>query len=176
MRTKKIAWEKVKLLAMDIDGVLTAGQLIILPDGNEIKIWNVKDRLAFGLLRKSALDIKVVWITGRGGQDVQARASEVGVDELFEKTMNKREILKNISDKYKIRREEICFVGDDLADLGALRFAGLAVCPQDAPAEIKKECDYIAGSAGGRGVLREVIEKILRAHKVWEKIVELYDR
>lgn len=167
---------KIKVLAMDVDGVLTAGDLIITPDGQEIKVWNVKDRLAFGMLKKSGLDIKLIWITGRGSLDVQARAKEVGVDILFQKTMNKKEVLKSVCEKYGLKSFNIAYIGDDLADLGALRFSGLAVCPKDAPREIKRECDYVSQKSGGQGVVREVIEMILKSHHVWEKVLETYDR
>jgi 3-deoxy-D-manno-octulosonate 8-phosphate phosphatase (KDO 8-P phosphatase) len=168
--------KQIKILAMDVDGVLTAGELIITDSGKEIKVWNVKDRLGFAMLGRSGLDVKLVWITGRGCADVRARAKEVGVDDLYQKKMDKKRVLEQVCGKYGVDFSRVVYIGDDLADLGALRAAGLAVCPEDAPGEIKKECDYISHFPGGKGVLREVVEMLLKSRGIWEKIVELYDR
>ena len=138
--TKKllIKAKKIKLIAMDVDGVLTAGEIIVLDSGGEIKIWNVKDRLAFHLIRRSKADIKLAWITGRASKQVADRAAEIGIDEFYQDCMDKKTAMEEILNKHSIKPEEAVFIGDDLIDIPVLRMVGIGVCPCDAPDEVKK--------------------------------------
>ncbi|MFH1369271.1 MAG: HAD hydrolase family protein [Elusimicrobiota bacterium] len=160
---------KIKLIAMDIDGVLTAGEMIILNSGEEIKIWDVKDRLGFHLIRRSGADIKFAWITGRGCEQVEKRANEIGIDFLYQECMNKMDAVMEIMNKTGLKPGEIAYIGDDLVDVPVLKNVGLAVCPSDAPAELKREADYVSKIAGGRGVFREIAEIVLKSQGYWKK-------
>jgi len=165
----KLLAKEIKLIASDIDGVLTAGEIIILHSGEEIKIWDVRDRYAFSAAKKADSGIKFAWITGRKSKQVQLRAKEIGIDFLYQECMNKKEALIEICSKLKILPTNVLYIGDDIVDLPALRFAGIAVAPADAFAEVKKQADIVTKKAGGKGVLREVVDIVLRAQGLWHK-------
>lgn len=159
---------------MDVDGVLTSGEIIMLESGEEIKIWNVKDGFAFDLIRFSGADLKVVWITGRQSTQVKQRADDMGVDMLYQDCMEKKTALLEAAGKYNLKPEEIAYIGDDIVDIPPIRLAGLSVCPSDAPSEVKKEVDFISSLSGGRGVFREVVEIVLKSRGFWKKAVSKY--
>lgn len=162
---------KIKLIATDIDGVMTAGEIILLENGEEIKIWNVKDRLGMHLLKEYLPDVKVAWITGRKSKQVEIRAKEQKVDFLVQECRDKIKSLINIANKMSIGMSEILYIGDDIIDLCALKKAGLSVCPKDAVVEAKKVSKYISQYDGGKGVFREVCELLLKANKKWDEIL-----
>ncbi|MBR3655462.1 MAG: HAD hydrolase family protein [Elusimicrobia bacterium] len=165
------AASKIKLIATDIDGVMTAGEIILLENGEEIKIWNVKDRLGMHLLKEYLPDVKVAWITGRKSKQVEIRAKEQKVDFLVQECKDKIKSLINIANKMSIGMSEILYIGDDIIDLCALKKAGLSVCPKDAVVEAKKVSKYISQYDGGKGVFREVCELLLKANKKWDEIL-----
>ena len=166
--------KKIKLIAMDVDGVLTSGEIIVFDTGGEIKIWNVKDRLSFHLVQRSGADIKFAWITGRASKQVADRAAEIGIDEFYQGCMHKKEAMDEILKKRSLRPDEVVYIGDDLIDIPVLRMVGLSVCPKDAPEEVKKETDYISSCDGGKGVLREITEAVLKARGLWKAAVKGY--
>jgi len=166
--------KKIKLIAMDVDGVLTGGEIIIFDSGGEIKVWNVKDRLAFHLVRRSGAGIKLAWITGRASQQVSDRAKEIGIDEFYQDCMHKKDAILEILAKHNIKPEEALFIGDDLIDIPVFRIVGLSVCPSDAPGEVKKEADYVSPLPGGKGIFREAAELALKARGFWKAAVKGY--
>jgi len=166
--------KKIRLIAMDVDGVLTGGEIIIFDGGGEIKMWNVKDRLAFHLVQRSGADIKLAWITGRASKQVADRAAEIGIDEFYQGCMDKAVAMEEILRKLSLKPEQAVFIGDDLIDIPVLRMVGLGICPADAPEEVKKEADYVSGLDGGKGVLREIVEAVLKARGFWKAAVKGY--
>lgn len=162
---------KVKLIATDIDGVLTAGEVIVLENGEEIKIWNVKDRQGLHTLKQNLPDIKIAWITGRKSKQVEIRAKEQKVDYLIQECRDKMKAIIDIANKLSIGLSEIAYIGDDIIDLSVLKKVGLSVCPKDAVVEAKKVSKYISQYDGGKGVFREVCEILLKANKKWEEII-----
>jgi len=166
--------KKIKLIAMDVDGVLTNGEIIIFDSGGETKIWNVKDRLAFHLVQRSGSGIKLAWITGRASKQVSDRAKEIGIDEFYQGVMYKKPAIQEILKKYSLKPEEAAFIGDDLIDIPVLSMVGLAICPKDAPEEVKKAVDYISPYCGGKGVLREAVEAVLKTRGFWKAAVKGY--
>lgn len=156
---------------MDIDGVMTDGR-IILCNGEEIKSWNVKDRVAFHILRR--LGYRTLWISGRGCRDVRDRAKELKITGVFLKVKNKLKIFHTALKKFRIKQEEILYIGDDLVDLPLLKIAGLSACPRDAVTDVKKICDIVARCAGGEGVIRELVEFILKSQNKWNKVLKYY--
>ena len=162
---------KVKLIATDIDGVLTAGEVIVLENGEEIKIWNVKDRQGLHTLKQNLPDIKIAWITGRKSNQVEIRAKEQKVDYLIQECRDKMKAIIDIANKLSIGLSEIAYIGDDIIDLSVLKKVGLSVCPKDAVVEAKKVSKYISQYDGGKGVFREVCEILLKANKKWEEII-----
>lgn len=174
--TKKILQKarEIKVIGMDVDGVLTAGELIILDSNEEVKIWNIKDRFAYTILRKSGLPIKLAWITGRESNQVKVRGEELKIDYVFQGCVDKQQYFNEIV-KGGYKPEEIAYIGDDWMDISILKRAGLAICPKNAPQEVKKAVDYISRYDGGKGVFREVVEIILKAQNAYEKTFNIYD-
>jgi len=167
--------KKIKVIATDIDGVLTRGELIVLESGEEIKIWDIKDRFAYTLIRRFAPDIKLAWITGRKSNQVEIRAKELKIEYLYQKCSDKiasfNEILKD-----GFKNTEIAYIGDDWLDIPLLKRAGLSICPKNAPEEIKKFVHYVSKYEGGCGVFREIVEIILKARGIYEKAFSFYTK
>ena len=166
--------KKIKLLATDVDGVLTDGKIVILNSGEELKFWDAYDRFAFTLLRNYASHIKVAWITGRASPQVAARAKEVGVHYLYQKCMGKTAAVTEISKKENLSVNEIAFIGDDLVDLPVLSRCGFSACPKNAPADVKEAVDYVTDKESGKGVFREIVEIIFKSQGLWKKVLENY--
>jgi 3-deoxy-D-manno-octulosonate 8-phosphate phosphatase (KDO 8-P phosphatase) len=167
----------VRLLAMDVDGVLTDGTIIwsARPHGGavlETKSFSVKDGLGLSLARTGGLPI--VWITGRTSSIVERRAVELGVTELHQGVRSKAMKLEEIKSRHALPAAAILFVGDDLNDVPAFRAAGVRVAVADAAAEVQALADWVTRAAGGRGAIREVVETVLRAQGRWEEVVERY--
>lgn len=167
---------KIKLIATDVDGVLTDGRIVILNSGEEVKFWDVYDRFAFTLLRNFAPDIKLAWITGRASPQVAARAKEVGVGYLYQKCMDKMTAVGEILKKESLSIGEVAFIGDDLVDVPVLSKCGFSACPKNSPEDVKKAVDYITEACGGRGVFREVVEIIFKSQGLWGKVLKKYCR
>ena len=165
--------KKIRMILMDIDGVLTNGQITILNSGEEVKSWNVKDRFGFMLVQGSH-DIHVGWISGRRSAEVKKRAKEFNIDILFLEEKDKFRALQLVLKKFPFKRENVAYIGDDLLDLPVLRVVGFSVCPRNAAVDVKREVDFITKSRGGEGVFREVLEIILRAKGKWKKIISKY--
>lgn len=152
---------------MDVDGVLTGGEMIIMDSGEEVKIFNVKDRMGFHLVKRSGSGIKLAWITGRGGSQVETQAKQIGIDFLYQQCMDKWSAMQEIMSKTGLKPEQVAFIGDDLVDIPVLKKAGLSVCPADAPIEVSRECDHVSRLRGGKGVFRELGDMILKAQGFW---------
>lgn len=166
------AASKIKLIATDVDGVLTAGEVIVLESGEEVKIWNVRDRQGLHTLKKYLPEIKVAWITGRKSKQLELRAKEQKIDFLVQECKDKTKALIEIANKISADFSEIAYIGDDIIDLKVLKSAGLSVCPKDAVIEAKKIAKYVSQYDGGKGVFREVCEIILKSKKFWDKIIK----
>ena len=165
---------KIKLLACDVDGVLTGGEIIVLNNGEEIKIWNVKDGLGYHELKGTLPRIKTAWITGRESEQVRLRAESMGIDYLVQNCMGKKSAFESIMAETGFSASEIAYIGDDIVDIPVLKIAGFSVCPKDANPEVRKYADYISNLDGGNGVVREVIEIIMKACGEWKRVLEKY--
>ena len=159
---------------MDVDGVLTGGEIIILNNGEEIKIWSVQDRMGFALLKNSDLSIKLAWITARESIQVKKRAEDIGIHFLFQKCPDKLEAVKKCADQLGLTLDEVAYVGDDYVDLRPLKNVGFSACPPESPDLVKKASDYQTAASSGKGVVREVIEILLIAQNKWEKVMSRY--
>lgn len=167
----------IKLLLLDVDGVLTKGELIILDDAKniEIKIWDIKDRFAYTMLRKANLDIKLGWISGRGCKELERRAEELKIDYFYQWVKNKLEVYQEILKKSGLTDKDVVYIGDDWLDIPILKRAYVSICPKDAVKEVKKYVDYISNYPGGCGVFRETVEMILKAKNKFKEVFSLYD-
>ena len=158
---------KIKLLVLDCDGVLTDGRIIMLPDGDETKAFDVKDGHAMVMAQRAGLRIAI--ISGRQSSVVRARAKELGVAHLFEMAWVKTEPYEKVLAEEELNDEAVCYVGDDVVDIPLLRRAGLAVAVADAVEETKEYSHIVTTRRGGRGAVREVIQLILKAQGKWDE-------
>lgn len=149
----------IKLLVMDVDGTLTDGRIYIGASGEMMKAFDVKDGYAIVNLKQKG--ILPVIITGRSSAIVSERAKELGIHDLYQGISNKLEQLKKVAQEYHCTSEEIAYIGDDLNDLECIEYCGLTACPADAVAEVKNKVNYICKADGGRGAIREFIEKCI---------------
>lgn len=168
--------QKIKLIGMDIDGVLTNGDIIVLESGEEIKLWNVHDRMGFYLVRTAVKPLKLAWITGRSSRQVVSRATEVGIDFLSVGSTNKIPAYENLKKRFNLKDSDIAYIGDDFPDLPLLRRVGLSVAPADAPEEIKSHVHYVTKVPGGGGVFREALELVMKSQGIWEETIAKYLR
>ncbi|MBQ7286355.1 MAG: HAD hydrolase family protein [Candidatus Gastranaerophilales bacterium] len=156
--------EKIKLVAFDVDGVLTDGSLTFLEDGREIKTYNAKDGLGVVMLSKAGLITSI--ITARNNNVVKLRAEQIDIKELYMGQKNKVVALNELAKKYNLELNEIAYMGDDLPDICVLREVGLKCCPADAVKQVRDVCNYISSYGGGRGAVRELCDFILKAKNV----------
>ena len=167
-------FEKIKLLILDVDGVLTRGEIIYDNEGRELKAFNVKDGLGIFLL--GTLGIPTILLTARASSVVERRARDMRVAEVIGGILPKVKVLDRIKKKYRVKEDQLCFVGDDLIDIGVMKKVGLPIAVGDAPLEVKKSAVYITKNHGGQGAVREVVELILKARKLWNGLIENFDQ
>lgn len=166
--------KRVKMLILDIDGVMTDGRIIYDTRGNELKCFNVLDGMGFVLLGQAK--IKVALITAKGSKAVLRRARDIGAVEVRQNAIDKLTALRQILKKHNLNAKDICFIGDDLLDLPVIKRVGLSVAVPGACGEVKRAAHYVTKKEGGKGAVREVIEVILRAQNKWHKLIERYVR
>lgn len=167
MKNKEQA-QKIRMIIMDVDGTLTDGSLLILPDGEELKSYNVKD--GTGILLAHLAGLKTAIITGKISKSLEKRAKKLQIAEIHQGILDKKRILIEIQDKNNLKRDQVAYIGDDLGDLEAIKAVGLAAAVADAHPEIKKHCHFICNNPGGKGAVREFIEFILEAQDKWPVI------
>lgn len=153
-----VLFKKVKLLVLDVDGVLTKGEIIYDDRGRELKIFNVKDGLGIFLLRKAG--IKTLILTAKDSKVVQRRAKDMHIAEVIAGRLPKESVLNDIKFRYKVREDEICFIGDDLIDIGLMRRVGVAIAVADAPRAVRRVATYVTSRRGGDGAVREIVDLI----------------
>lgn len=164
--------QKIKLLALDVDGVLTDGTIYISPAGEVFKGFNAKDGMGISCALRNNLQIAV--ITGRQSPIVERRCEELGIKLFMQGVKDKRLALQKMAQKLGLTREEIAYMGDDLNDIPAFKASGLNFVPADGSIEVLAVADIITKAKGGRGAVREAITMILAAQDNWEQIVNSY--
>lgn len=160
---------KVRMLILDVDGVLTDGRIIYDSEGRSLRFFDAQDGMGVRLLLDAG--IQTLLATILPSKAVEQRARDMKAAECFQGVEPKTRILEIVLRKYHVPREEICYVGDDLVDLGMMRAVGFPVAVANACAEIKKVSSYVTEKTGGRGAVREIAELILRSQGRWEEIV-----
>jgi 3-deoxy-D-manno-octulosonate 8-phosphate phosphatase (KDO 8-P phosphatase) len=148
-----------------VDGVLTDGGLLYGPAGEEWKRFDVHDGMAMVAARTAGLEIAV--ISGRASPAVTRRMAELGIAEVHQGVRDKAAVLAGITDRLGVAQSEVAAMGDDLPDLPILARAGLSLAPANAVAEVRRAARWVARRRGGAGAVREAIEMLLRARKVW---------
>ncbi len=156
----------IKAFIFDVDGVLTNGDLIILPNGVMARTMNVKDGYALQLAIKKGY--KVAIISGGNSIEVAERVKLLSIEDVYMNVLNKVEALDNFINKHQLNKNEILFMGDDMPDIDVMVEVGLPCCPADAVDEIKAISKYISPINGGKGCARDVIEKVLKLANKWQ--------
>lgn len=163
---------RVRLLAMDVDGVLSDGS-IVYGDGDwEGKIFFVRDGSAIYMARQ--LEVRTAVITGRSSAAVARRIGELPFTELCQGVLDKRGTCLQIQEEYGIDDDEVAYIGDDLLDLAVMEHAGLGITVADAHPRVVERADWVTEARGGRGAVREVVDDIVTARGLWERILESY--
>ena len=162
----------VKLVVLDVDGVMTNGSLIYSGRGEQSKQFFVRDGLGIKLLMKTGVRLAI--ITGRSSPALKKRLDDLGVDHQYFGIDDKLKAFKRLLKKLKLSPSEVCCVGDDLPDLAMLKLSGFSASPPDAPSYIKDQVTYVTKAAAGFGAVREIAEIIIQAQGNWKKIVESF--
>ncbi len=162
------AFKKIKCFVFDVDGVLTNGNVTVMPNGVLIRTMNIKDGYALQLAIKKGYKVWV--ISGGNSEEVKTRLQNLGVSEVFMKVTDKKQVLSELIKLNALEKEEVLFMGDDMPDFEAMQLVGIAACPSDAVVDIKEICSYKAITKGGEGCAREVIEKTLKLNNHWDLV------
>ncbi len=166
--------KRVKVLILDIDGVMTDGRIVYSIYGDELRFFDVQDGLGISLLNKAG--IKSIIITAKKSRIVKARARDLRVAKTYNGYLDKLKALKKAMRKFRVSHEEICFIGDDLIDIPVLKRVGLAVSVPNAVDEVKEAAHYVTSRSGGRGAVREVCDLLLKSQDKWDKATASYFR
>jgi 3-deoxy-D-manno-octulosonate 8-phosphate phosphatase (KDO 8-P phosphatase) len=164
---------RIRILILDVDGVLTDGGIFIDDEGRETKRFDVRD--GHGLKMLMRCDVEIILLTGRTSKAVEHRALDLGIKEVYQGVWNKLEVFEDISRKKNVGWEEIAFVGDDVVDVPVLKRAGFSASVADAAEDVKRVVDYIAEQPGGKGAVREICEIILKAKGKWPEVTARYE-
>jgi len=162
--------DRVRLLLLDVDGVLTDGALWIADDGSEMKRFHVHDGAAIVAWRETGRDVAI--LSGRRSPAVRVRARELGIERVIEGSRDKLAALSGLLAELRVHPADVCYVGDDVPDLPVLRAVGFPVAPSNACAEAKEAARYVTRRAGGDGAVRELVEHLLGLRGQWPVATE----
>ena len=158
-------YKTVNTFVFDVDGVLTNGNLLATDHNGLVREMNTRDGYALKMALSAGYNVCI--ITGGASQGVELRLSKIGIKDIYLGIMNKLPVLEKYMAAKNLQSENIMFMGDDLPDLECMLAIKYRSCPKDASHDIKKICDYISPIEGGRGCVRDVIEKIMRVQGKW---------
>lgn len=164
--------EKIRMLGLDVDGVMTDGRLFYHDDGSETKAFDVRDGHGIKMLQRAG--IEVFLISGRSSPLVEKRASDLGISEVTQGVRDKVPILNMLLSKRGLQPEAVAFMGDDVVDLPVMTRVGLAITVADASEHLFEVAHYVTLAPGGRGAVREVVELILAVQGLWVKVARSY--
>jgi 3-deoxy-D-manno-octulosonate 8-phosphate phosphatase (KDO 8-P phosphatase) len=164
--------KKIRLLILDVDGVLTDGSIILDNEGNEYKSFHVRDGHGIKMLLRAG--VRVALVTGRESKIVARRARELGITDVFQKCFDKAVAYTALVEKYGLSGTEIAYVGDDIVDAPIMRKVGLPISVADSAEEIKEYALMVTGKRGGRGAVREVADVILKSKGLWQEMFDEY--
>ncbi|MBE9531682.1 MAG: HAD-IIIA family hydrolase [Proteobacteria bacterium] len=166
--------KRVKLLILDVDGILTDGSINYTDDGREFKSFDVKDGHGIKLLMRGGIDVAL--ITARESNVVAIRAKDLGITDVFQGKKEKLSTFEDIVANKGLEVESVAYIGDDLIDLPVLRRVGLSASVSDAVSEVKEVVDYVTDKPGGRGAVRELTDMILKVQGLWQELTERYNK
>jgi len=165
--------KNIRLLLLDVDGVLTDGSIIYDGNGLETKCFNVRDGHGIKMLQRHGVEVGI--ITGRSSIVVDIRAKELGINHVYQGSLKKLESYTEIKEKTGLADSQIAYIGDDVIDVPVLRRVGFAAVPLDGLPEVRAIAHYVSSYGGGRGAVREVCDMILKGRGVWDEIVARYE-
>lgn len=165
-------FRNVRLLSLDVDGVMTDGRLYFTEAGEELKTFSSQDGHAIKMLQQAGIGVAI--ITGRSSRLVTRRARELGIAPVFQAARDKRKAFQNLQERTGLKADVIAHVGDDIPDLPALRLAGLAIAVANRNPVLDPHVHYTTRRAGGAGAVQEVCELILRSQERWEQALAPY--
>lgn len=157
---------RIKTILLDIDGVLTNGQVFLMENGEFVRNMNSKDGYALQLAVKKGYRLAI--ISGGNSQPVKKALENLGVQDVFLSQHDKLQCYKDYINELDLKEEEILYMGDDLPDYEVMQRVGIATCPFNAANEIKAICMYISNRNGGEGCVRDIIEQVMRSQETWE--------
>lgn len=163
----------IKLLLLDVDGVMTDGRIVYDANGLEIKSFNVKDGHGIKMLQRHGIEVGI--ITGRTSVVVDFRARELGITLLYQGSLKKLESYADIRRKTGLEDNQIAFMGDDVIDVPVMRRVGFSAAPPDALPEVLAVADFVTVNNGGKGAVREICDLILKACGAWDEITRRYE-
>ncbi|MDB9964200.1 HAD-IIIA family hydrolase [Vicingaceae bacterium] len=165
MSNIKAKLRPIAAFILDVDGVLTDGMVITLPDGEQVRRMNIKDGYALQHAVKKGYHISI--ISGGTSESVRKRLNTLGITEVNLACKNKVEVFEKLKEKFGLTKEQILYMGDDIPDYKVMQRVGFATCPNDAAEEIKSISDYISSKKGGEGCVRDLIEQVLKLQGKW---------
>lgn len=159
----------IKLLLLDVDGVMTDGRIIWDAHGVETKAFNVKDGHGIKLVQRAGIEVGI--ITGRTSPVVDLRARELGIEILYQGTLKKLDSYLDIKQRTRLEDHQIAYMGDDLIDVPVMRRVGFSAAPADALPDVAALADYVARCKGGCGAVRELCDLLLKGRGLWQELV-----
>ena len=162
----------IKLLVLDVDGVLTDGRMVVNADGTESRFFNALDGHGIRLWHRAGL--KVAFLTGREVEATRHRAEQLEAEYVFQNCFDKLSALKKLLEELRLSHREVACIGDDLPDLPMIRYVGFSAAVANAVDEVRQHADYVTTRRGGHGAVREVIEYILKNADKWQQLMKRY--
>lgn len=163
----------IRLLLLDVDGVMTDGGIIYDGNGLETKVFNVKDGHGIKMLQRCGIEVGI--ITGRTSRVVDFRAKELGIEHVYQGALKKLESYDDVKMKTGLSDAQIAYVGDDVIDVPVMRRVAFAAAPADGLADARNAAHYVTSAAGGRGAVREVCDLILKGRGLWDEVTARYE-
>jgi len=162
----------IKMLVLDVDGVLTDGTLVLNADGTETKFFNSLDGHGIKMWKRSGHDVAI--LSGRLSAPTTHRAKQLEIEHVFQDCHDKLPLLKEFLKKSNLEPQEVAYIGDDIVDLPSMRYVGFSIAVANAVDEVKEYADYVTTKIGGEGAVREAIEYILKNSGQWQALMERY--
>jgi 3-deoxy-D-manno-octulosonate 8-phosphate phosphatase (KDO 8-P phosphatase) len=162
----------IRMVLLDVDGVMTDGRVLLMPDGQEVKFFSIHD--GFGMVCAMKAGIRIGIISGRSSPSLKLRCQELNIEDLFMDKMDKLPVLEQICKERNLTYEQIAFIGDDVPDLPVLEKVGLSVAPSNAHESVKTRVDLVLTKSGGDGAVREFLDLLLQAQGKAESILKKF--
>jgi 3-deoxy-D-manno-octulosonate 8-phosphate phosphatase (KDO 8-P phosphatase) len=164
---------KIKLILLDVDGVLTDGAVVIYADGSESKRFHIRDGIALVWAQRAGITVGL--LSARNSPTTAQRAAQLGITLIHQGVASKIKTYDQIVGDMVLSDDEVAYMGDDIVDLAVLARVGLSAAPSNAVAEVRSRANFVSACPGGDGAVRELVEMILRAQGQWEPLVEAYE-